>query len=83
MAKEKDDGKVFFNVVDLSKIFASEPVDPEWDQAKFNKYYMLWVLRIQLGMLQQLTMISQHCEKFSKAMTDLSAEVERVSGKNE
>jgi hypothetical protein len=88
MSKEKND---FFNVIELSQNFAlfdRNNSDPNWeghswDGQKFNRCYMLWMMRFQLATVQQLTMISKHCEKFSKAMSkamvDIAAEVERTA----
>ena len=86
MAKEKND---FFNVIELTQDFerfresARQDIDDHelTPQSRVHLKLILRQLELQLGTLQQMTMISKHCEKFAKALTDIAFEVERATGK--
>jgi hypothetical protein len=84
MAKEKND---FFNVIELTQDFekfresALEDIDDHElsPQSRIHLKLILRQLGLQLGMLQQLTMISKHSEQFARALSDIAAEVKRTA----
>ena len=86
MAKEKND---FFNVIELTQDFerfresARQDIDDHelTPQSRVHLKLILRQLELQLGMLQQLTMISKHCERRAKGVSDIAAEVERTAQK--